>query len=115
MPCRSLDRTILNACLARTLLQLPGVQRVSILRSGDGAADVLAAKDILLRDNGMEEQEEELVLYVPDEAQRYLVRGTQTVAAMNAADRRGDRAPPAGPAGKRRAPFPRARHCAASV
>ena len=42
MPCRSLDRTILNACLARTLLQLPGVQRVSILRSGDGAADVLA-------------------------------------------------------------------------
>ena len=38
MPCRSLDRTILNACLARTLLQLPGVQRVSILRSGDGAA-----------------------------------------------------------------------------
>lgn len=87
MPCRSLDRTILNACLARTLLQLPGVQRVSILRSGDGAADVLAAKDILLRDNGMEEQEEELVLYVPDEAQRYLVRETQTVAAMNAADR----------------------------
>ena len=44
IPCRSLDRTILNACLARTLLQLPGVQRVSILRSGDGAADVLAAK-----------------------------------------------------------------------
>ena len=87
MPCRSLDRTILNACLARTLLQLPGVQRVSILCSGDGAADVLAAKDILLRDNGMEEQEEELVLYVPDEAQRYLVRETQTVAAMNAADR----------------------------
>ena len=87
IPCRSLDRTILNACLARTLLQLPGVQRVSILRSGDGAADVLAAKDILLRDNGMEEQEEELVLYVPDEAQRYLVRETQTVAAMNAADR----------------------------
>ena len=87
MPCRSLDRTILNACLARTLLQLPGVQRVSILRSGDGAADVLAAKDILLRDNGMEEQEEELVLYVPDEAQRYLMRETQTVAAMNAADR----------------------------
>lgn len=83
----ALDRTILNACLARTLLQLPGVQRVSILRSGDGAADVLAAKDILLRDNGMEEQEEELVLYVPDEAQRYLVRETQTVAAMNAADR----------------------------
>ena len=77
----------LKACLARTLLQLPGVQRVSILRSGDGAADVLAAKDILLRDNGMEEQEEELVLYVPDEAQRYLVRETQTVAAMNAADR----------------------------
>ena len=34
IPCRSLDRTILNACLARTLLQLPGVQRVSILRSG---------------------------------------------------------------------------------
>ena len=68
IPCRSLDRTILNACLARTLLQLPGVQRVSILCSGDGAADVLAAKDILLRDNGMEEQEEELVLYVPDEA-----------------------------------------------
>ena len=60
---------------------------MSILRSGDGAADVLAAKDILLRDNGMEEQEEELVLYVPDEAQRYLVRETQTVAAMNAADR----------------------------
>ena len=87
IPCRSLDRTILNACLARTLLQLPGVQRVSILCSGDGAADVLAAKDILLRDNGMEEQEEELVLYVPDEAQRYLVRETQTVAAMNAADR----------------------------
>ena len=28
IPCRSLDRTILNACLARTLLQLPGVQRV---------------------------------------------------------------------------------------
>ena len=87
IPGRSRDRTILNACLARTLLQLPGVQRVSILRSGDGAADVLAAKDILLRDNGMEEQEEELVLYVPDEAQRYLVRETQTVAAMNAADR----------------------------
>lgn len=63
----------------------------------------------------MEEQEEELVLYVPDEAQRYLVRETQTVAAMNAADRPAEIVRRLLALRKARAPFPRARHCAASV
>lgn len=80
-----IERSLVNACLAKTVLQLEAVQRVAIGLEGEETPVTLSAKDILLLDTGMEPQEEEIVLYVADENRRYLVRETQTVAAMDAA------------------------------
>lgn len=80
------ERSILNACIARTLLQLPDVLRVSITVPGSTEATVLTSSDILLWDSALNPQEE-IILYFPDAAYRYLVRQRQTVSAMNAADK----------------------------
>lgn len=81
-----IDRSIINACIARTLLQLEDVLRVSISAPGISSAAILTSSDILLWDSALNPQEE-IVLYFPDAEQRYLVRHRQTVSAMNAADK----------------------------
>lgn len=80
------ERSILNACIARTLLQLPDVLRVSITIPGSTAATVLTSSDLLLWDSALNPQEE-IILYFPDAERRYLVRQRQTVSAMTTADK----------------------------
>lgn len=82
----SIERSLAEACLARTLLQLDEVQRVSIALN-DELPVTLMEKDLLLTDTGMEAPQEEIVLYLPQENRRYLMRETQTVAAMDALDK----------------------------
>ena len=80
------ERSILDACIACTLLQLPDVLRVSVTVPGSTQATVLTSSDILLWDSALNPQEE-IILYFPDAEHRYLVRQRQTVSAMNTADK----------------------------
>lgn len=76
-------QTLSCACLARTLLQISDIQRVSIQVPGRGEPVVLTEGDILLEDSGMLPQKETVVLYFPDEKGRYLVGQTVTAEAMD--------------------------------
>lgn len=69
------------ACIARTLLQLDSVLRVRIVCGEDDIT--LTERDLLLSDTGMLPQQDEITLYYPDRAQRYLTSIRQTVAAMS--------------------------------
>lgn len=86
-PSEPLERSLSAACLAMTLLQWEGIQRVSLTTPGSAEPLLLSADDILLSDNGMLPQKEALTLYFPDEASRYLIREVQTVETMDAADK----------------------------
>ncbi len=86
-PVSALERSISLCCLAKTLLQLPGVRRVSITDPSGEAARVFADGDIQLTDTGMLPQQETVTLYLPDERLRYLNRETRTVEAMAASEK----------------------------
>ena len=83
----SLSQSLAFACLAKTILQIPDIQRVSISYPGASEPVVLTENDIFLTDTGMLPQEEMLVLYFPDSSRRYLVRETVAVDAVYAADK----------------------------
>ena len=82
-----LERSLTNACIAKTLFQREEVYRVTVYRPGESEPTTLNENDVILKDNGMLPQEEEVVLYFPDDARRFLLRETRTVAAMDAADK----------------------------
>lgn len=83
----SLSQSLAFACLAKTILQIPDIQRVSISYPGASEPVVLTGNDIFLTDTGMLPQEEMIVLYFPDSSRRYLVRETVAVDAVYAADK----------------------------
>ena len=66
-PVSALERSLSCCCLAKTLLQLDGVRRVSITDPSGEAARVFADGDIQLTDTGMLPQQETVKLYLPDE------------------------------------------------
>lgn len=82
-----LERSLTNACIAKTLFQREEIYRVTVYRPGESEPTTLNENDVILKDNGMLPQEEEVVLYFPDDAKRFLLRETRTVAAMDAADK----------------------------
>ena len=82
-----LECSLSCACLAKTLLQLDGIRRISVSVPGQRDPVVLTENDILLLDTGMLPQEELVVLYYPDTELRYLVAQTQGVPAMGAAEK----------------------------
>ena len=82
-----LSQSLAFACLAKTILQIPDIQRVSISYPGASEPVVLTGNDIFLTDTGMLPQEEMIVLYFPDSSRRYLVRETVAVDAAHAADK----------------------------
>lgn len=83
----ALERSIACACLAKTLLQLDGILRVSLLTPGNDTPLLLTQDDILLDDTGMLPQQESVVLYFPDAQRRYLVGERRTVEAMDASEK----------------------------
>ena len=83
----SLSQSLAFACLAKTILQIPDVQRVSISYPGASEPMILTGNDVFLTDTGMLPQEEMVILYFPDGNRRYLVRETVAVDAVYAADK----------------------------
>lgn len=82
----SLQTNTAAACLLQTLLQLSNVQTLRLSAPGQEAIQ-LSREDLLLEDTGMLPQKESIVLYLPDEDGRFLLRQTQTVEAVEAANR----------------------------
>ncbi len=74
------------ACLLQTLLQLPEVDSLQLSAPGVEMMQ-LEREDLLLTDSGMLPQKESIVLYVPDEEGRFLLKQTQTVEAVEANDK----------------------------
>lgn len=83
----SAERSISCCCLAKTLLQLENVLRVSILTPESDVPLILTESDMLLRDTAMLPQEETVTLYLPDTQHRYLTAETQTVEVMDTAEK----------------------------
>lgn len=83
-------RSLACACIARTLLQRDGIQRVSFQTPGSDTPLLLSAGDILTQDTGMLPQEEQMTLYYPDGENRYLLRQTRTVQAADPAEKPAD-------------------------
>ena len=83
----AIETSLARAAIARTLLQLETVQKVTISLSGSGETVTLTAKDILYTDTSQQTQQEQIVLYFPDDAGRYLRRETVLVDAMDAAQK----------------------------
>lgn len=86
MPAASQSQGLAFACLAKTLLQIPDIQRIRISYPGSSVPITLTSSDILLTDTGMLPQEETVTIYLPDNARRYLVRESFTVDAQQAKD-----------------------------
>lgn len=84
------ERSLACGAIARTLLQLDGVQRVSLQVPGSDVPLVLTGGDILTQDTGMLPQEEQMTLYYPDGENRYLLRQTRTVQAADPAEKPAD-------------------------
>lgn len=78
----ALERSLAATCLTLTLLQLEGVQRISLTTPESNEPLLLSENDVSLHDTGMLPQEEKVTLYYPDDARHYLLRETQTVEAM---------------------------------
>ncbi len=83
----AVEISVARAALAKTILQLDAIQKVSITISGQENSVTLAQKDILFEDTAPQPQQEEIVLYVPDDSGRYLSKETLLVDAMDAADK----------------------------
>lgn len=78
------ERSLACCCIAKTLLQLDDVLRVSIQTPESDLPLILTESDMLLHDTAMLPQEETVTLYLPDAQRRYLTSETQTVEAMSA-------------------------------
>lgn len=78
------ERSLACCCLAKTLLQLENVLRVSIQTPESDTPLILTESDMLLKDTAMLPQEETVTLYLPDAQRRYLTAETQTVEVMDA-------------------------------
>ena len=76
------------ACLLQTLMQLPEVDTLRLLAPGHEPIQ-LTRDELLLSDTGMLPQKESIVLYVPDEDGRFLLRQTQTVEAVESDNKPG--------------------------
>lgn len=83
----ALRRSLALACLTKTLVQHPQVEALHIITPESEVPAVLTEADILLTDNGMEPQQEQVVLYAPDEENRYLVSETRQAGDTYAADK----------------------------
>lgn len=75
------------ACLVKTLSQLEGISEIRMFAPGLDEEIELSAEDIVLKDTAMLPQKESIVLYLPDGRQRYLIKQTKTVEAMNETDK----------------------------
>ncbi len=84
----SLRTNTAAACLLQTLVQLSDVETLRLQAPGHEPI-VLTGDDLLLNDSGMLPQKESIVLYLPDDSGRFLLRQTQTVEAVEAADKPG--------------------------
>ena len=82
-----LRRSLSLSCLTKTLLQHPAIRSVSVLSPESEQPTVLTEGDILLKDTGMEPQQEQLTLYFPDVQHRYLISETRSINAVQAADK----------------------------
>lgn len=82
-----IDCSILDACLAKTGMQIEGIRKVRIRVEGrDGLVlrdNTLSEGDILLYDSGETPKETELTLYFSDVAHRYLLTEKRTVPYMD--------------------------------
>lgn len=85
MPADALSKSLAFACLTKTLLQLPDVQRLSISYPGAPDPMIFSSSDVFLTDTGMLPQEKVVSLYFPDVNRRYLLRETVSVDAADAA------------------------------
>lgn len=83
----AVEISVARAAIARTLLQLAAIQKVSITISGQENSVTLTQKDILFDDTTLQTQQEEVVLYVPEDSGRYLRRETVLVEAMDVSKR----------------------------
>lgn len=79
----TLSKSLAFACLAKTILQLPDIQRLSISYPGASDPMILSSSDVLLTDTGMLPQESVVSLYFPDSNRRYLVRETVSIDASD--------------------------------
>ena len=78
-----LTKSVANACIAKTLLQLERVERVSITMLGQAQTQVLTEHDVLLRNVIVSEMQEDIVLYFPNEEGSYLHAEKQSVPLMD--------------------------------
>lgn len=83
----AVEISVARAAIARTLLQMDAIQKVSITISGQENSVTLTQKDILFDDTALQTQQEEIILYVPDDSGRYLRRETMLVEAMDSAQK----------------------------
>lgn len=84
-----IDLSILDACLAKTALQLEGVRQVRIRAESRGGQllrdTTLSDSDMLLYDTGEALETTELTLYFADTAGRFLLTEKRTFPSMEAA------------------------------
>lgn len=83
----AVEISVARAAIARTLLQLEAIQKVSITMSGQENSVTLTQRDILFYDTTPQTQQEELAFYVPDASGRYLRKETVLVDAMDAGEK----------------------------
>lgn len=81
----AIEISLARAAIAKTLLQLDAVQKVSITLSGKDDSVTLTQKDLLFTDTSMQPQQEEMVLYFADG--RYLRRETVSADVMDEAQK----------------------------
>ena len=67
-----INKSVADACLARTLLGCSGIERVTILAS-DGSMTTLTQKNLILTDTGAQVQDTSVTLYFADAENRFLL------------------------------------------
>lgn len=80
-------RSLALSCLTKTLLQHPQIRSVSVLSPESDNPTVLTENDMLFKDTGMLPQQEQVTLYFPDAARRYLISETRSVDPSQASDK----------------------------
>ena len=82
-----IDHSILDACLAKTGLQIDGVRRVRVRVESMGGQtlrdNTFSASDILLFDSGETIQQTELLLYFSDSNHRWLLTEKRTIPYLD--------------------------------
>lgn len=67
-----IDRSVADACLAKTLLGYEGIERVTV-KASDGTQTMLTRKNLILQDNGARVQDTSVTLYFADAENRFLI------------------------------------------